>query len=402
VIRPAAAAALVLTLLGTGAAAQPEPPATAAAPAEHNDYAKPANWLCWPGREPNACETDLTATVVKADGAMTVEPFKADPQAPIDCFYVYPTVSRDPSALSDMTPNAEELNVVKHQLARFGAKCRLFAPMYRQFTLTALRSLIAGTPIPGAGGARRETPYQDVKDAWDYYLAHENKGRGVVLIGHSQGSGLLTQLIKNEIDGKPAQKQLVSALLLGTNLLVPEGKDVGGDFKSVPLCRSKTQIGCAVAYVSFRDNSPPPDNSRFGRPRSTSPGMVAACVNPANLSGGKGELHGYLAAGNSAIAANAASPPVWAKDKTVSTPFVAVPGLLSAECASSPGFHYLAVHVNADPADARADDIAGDVVVGGVVFKDWGLHLIDAHVAMGDLVALVESQGQAWRKATRR
>jgi hypothetical protein len=31
-----------------------------------------------------------------------------------------------------------------------------------------------------------------------------------VLIGHSQGSGVLTQLMRNEIDGKPVQSKLIS------------------------------------------------------------------------------------------------------------------------------------------------------------------------------------------------
>jgi len=367
--------------------------ALAQAPAApKNDYGDKASWLCWPGRD-DACAIDNTATVVKADGSMTREAWAADPNAPVDCFYVYPTVSLDPGMLSDMTPNAEERRVVEQQLARFGAKCRLYAPMYRQFTLTALRAAVANGAAPG--GPRPTTPYDDVRDAWNHYLAHENKGRGVVLIGHSQGSGMLTQLIAEEIDGKPAQKLLVSALLLGTNLPVEAGKDTGL-FKSIPLCREATQTGCAVAYASFRDTVPPPANSRFGRPREPGSTMVTACVNPANLSGGPGELHAYLSAG-AMIAADSGAPPAWVKDgPKVDTPFVSVPGLLSAQCASSGGFNYLSVHVNADPADPRTDDIAGDVVAGGVVQKDWGLHLIDANLAMGNLVDLVGAQSQAW------
>ena len=87
-----------------------------------NDYSKPAAWLCWPGKAGDACAIDMTTTVIKADGSSTTEAFKADPKAPIDCFYVYPTVSNDPGVVSDMTPNAEETNVVRAQLARFGAK----------------------------------------------------------------------------------------------------------------------------------------------------------------------------------------------------------------------------------------------------------------------------------------
>lgn len=360
-----------------------------------NDYAKPANWLCWPGKAGDACAVDLSTTVIKADGSQTTEAFKADPKAPIDCFYVYPTVSNDPGVVSDMTANAEELNVVKQQLARFGSKCRIYAPMYRQFTLTALRAGIAGKPLAGSTDpAARAVGYEDVADAWAFYLAHENKGRGVVLIGHSQGSGVLTQLISKEIDGKPAQGKIVSAILMGTRLPLDKGKDTGL-FKSIPLCKSASQTGCVIAYSSFRDTVPPPANSRFGKAPSDS--QVAACANPAALGGGTGAFHAYLGNGPN-IADPDGKAIEWVKGKAQpKTPFVSVPGLLSGQCVEKNGFSYLEVHVNADPADPRTDEIAGDVVLpGGKVSADWGLHLIDANLVMGNLVDVVGAESKAW------
>jgi hypothetical protein len=75
----------------------------------------------------------------------------------------------------------------------------------------------------------------------------------------------------------------------------------------------------------------------------------------------------------------------------VETPFVSLPGLLSATCVNENGFNYLAVHVNADPADPRTDTIKP-----GAVTPDWGLHLIDVNLAMGNLVDLAGSQGKAY------
>jgi hypothetical protein len=377
-----------LVLAAGAAAAQNGPP-------PKNDYANKANWLCFPGKAGDACAVDLTTTVVKADGTETVEKFHANPKAPIDCFYVYPTVSNDPGVVSDMNPGPEELGVVKAQLARFGSKCRIYAPMYRQFTLTALRAGILGKPLPGATDpAMRQVGYNDVVDAWNWYLAHENHGRGVVLIGHSQGSGVLTQLIKNEIDGKPAQKTLVSAILMGTRLPVDKGKATGL-FQHVPLCKSNSQTGCVIAYASFRDTVPPPANSRFGK--APNDNQIAACTNPANLAGGKGALHSYLGTG-AAISGQAEPKTVWVKGKpNPETPFVSVPGLLTSECVEKNGFSYMEVHVNAVAADPRTDTIEGDVVTGGQVQADWGLHLIDANLAMGNLVNVVGAETKAWR-----
>ena len=351
-----------------------------------NDYSDTKNWLCRPGSSNDACAVDLTTTVINADGKTRVEKWAANPDAPVDCFYVYPTVSNDTTPNSDMTAGPEELNVVHQQFARFASQCRVYAPLYRQITVPALRAMLTGKPVamnPLLG-------YGDVLDAWNHYLKHDNQGRGIVLIGHSQGSSVLSQLIAQEIDGKPVQKQLVSALLMGWNVAVPKGKDVGGSFKHIPVCQSATQIQCALAYASFRANSPPPANTLFGKVPGTD--MQAVCVNPAALD--NRELHSYM----NTNSRNGTSDPVkWiANGAAITTPFVSVPGLLSAQCVNSEGVNYLSITVNGNATDPRADDIAGDVVTDGVIQKNWGLHLIDANLAMGNLLSVVGQQSKAY------
>lgn len=80
--------------------------APAAAPA-HNDYSSDAAWLCRPGRK-DACAVDLTTTVVATNGSFANETWTADPSAPIDCFYVYPTVSGDLTANSALEAKPAE------------------------------------------------------------------------------------------------------------------------------------------------------------------------------------------------------------------------------------------------------------------------------------------------------
>ncbi len=388
------ALALGATIAMAGAAAHAQAPAQGAVTYPKNDYANKANWLCWTGKPGDACAIDLTTTVIKADGSESVETFKADPKAPVDCFYVYPTVSNDPGAVSTMNIGPEELSVVKAQLARFGSKCRIYAPMYRQFTLTALRAGIAGQVVPGARDpASRAVGYNDVLDAWNYYLANENHGRGVVLIGHSQGSGVLTQLISKEIDGKPVKDKIVSALLMGTRLPIDKGAETGL-FKTIPQCKSPSQTGCVIAYSSFRDTVPPPSNSRFGKAPSDT--QVAACENAAALGGGKGALHAYLSNG-APISGAAAPKTVWVKGKpNPTTPFISVPGLLTGTCVDKNGFSYLEVHINAVSGGPRTETIEGDVVANGKISEDWGLHLIDANLMMGNLVDVVGTESKAY------
>ena len=384
---------VALIALAVAAFASPSIAQQPASPAPAPDYAQPETWLCLPGRL-DACAADQSATIIAANGTQTIEPFKPAADPKFDCFYVYPTVSLDPTPNSDMVAGREEKTVAAFQAARFGKYCRVFAPLYRQITLSALRTVMGG----GALTADRAMAYGDVKAAWDHYLATENKGRGVVLIGHSQGSGMLKELIAREIDGKPVAARIISAMLLGTNVAVPEGKTVGGDFKSFPLCTSATQTGCLITYVTFRADAPPPDDSRFGV--VPQPGMVAACTNPAALGGGKALTDNYLGTRGAGLGSGIQAP--WVKDgPAVTTPFVKAPGLLTAECVRSGKFSYLAVTVNADPADPRTDTIAGDVVILGKILPDWGLHLIDMPVAMGNLVELSNTQAKAWAAKAR-
>ena len=372
-----------LALIATPALAQ-TPPAAPTGP----DYTNPQSWLCRPGRT-DACSADQSATIVKPDGSRSTESFTAAEDATFDCFYVYPTVSLDPTPNSDMNAGPEENGVAAAQAARFTKHCRVFAPLYRQVTLTALQALLSGRAV----AADRAMAYSDVKAAWDEYLAYDNHGRGVVLIGHSQGSGVLKALVADAIEGTPVQKQIISVLIPGTNVAVPQGKDVGGDLKSTPLCHSAKDVGCVVSYVTFRADAPPPANSRFGL--VPQPGMMAACVNPAALTGGSAITDAYLGAKGAGLASAPQGP--WSLGgAAVTTPFVKVPGLLSAACVTSSKFSYLAVTVNAVPADKRTDTIVGDVVFGGGILKEWGLHLIDMPVVMGNLVELSATQAKAW------
>jgi hypothetical protein len=79
---------------------------------------------------------------------------------------------------------------------------------------------------------------------------------------------------------------------------------------------------------------------------------------------------------------------------------VSTPGLLSAECKTGTnGSQYLAITVHGDPNDARVDDIVGDVIgADGSVTKEWGLHVIDMHMTMGNLVDIVKAKGEAFTK----
>jgi hypothetical protein len=354
---------------------------------EPNDYSNGKSWLCRPDlpRDMNACRVDNTTTVVSAEGTFTRETWQANPNAPIDCFYVYPTVSTDPTPNSDMIADPAERNVIRQQFARFGSVCRPFAPLYRQITLAGLRRSLAGG---GRAPFEQGVHYDDVRDAWNYYVEHENRGRGFVLVSHSQGSFILAELIRR-------------AILLGTTLAVPKGKDVGGAFQHVPLCHASSQTGCVITYASFRSTIPPPANTLFGKVAGAD--MVAACTNPAALGGGSGPLHAHLSKDGTSIVGNTPPKPWVTPERPVETPFVSVPGLLTAQCATNENATYLEVTVHGDPSDPRADDIVGDLNgANGQPQANWGLHLIDVNLSMGNLIEIVRQQAKAFSSSQAR
>jgi len=338
-----------------------------------NMYDDATNWLCLPGEKYDLCTKDLDATIVRADGTTELEPHVVAEDPKFDCFYVYPTVSNDPGSNSDLRANQEELDVVSAQAARYTRHCRMFAPLYRQVTLGALNG-------GGITDEARNIGYLDVISAFNRYLTHYNDGRGFVLIGHSQGSGVLRRVIADQIDGNDElRKRMIAAHLLGSSVAVPEGMDVGGAFKNVPACRANDQFGCVISYATFRATTMPPSNSRFGKVMDGR----AICTNPAALSGGKGVLTPYFFTDSQAAFARG-------QGETISTKFITMPEFLEAECVDREEFTYLALSVLAEPSDPRADEISGDIT------PDWGLHLVDVHVAMGNLVELAASEHAAF------
>ncbi|WP_315901367.1 DUF3089 domain-containing protein [Rhodococcus sp. BP22] len=325
VLRAGVLATMFFAMVASPVSAEPAPAAT-------------TTWLCQPGQQGDPC------------GGRS--------GAPVDCFYVYPTASLQQSTNANFDTSPELRAVAALQAAPFGENCNVWAPVYRQ---TTLRALFAGTAEERT--AAGNLAYADIENAWDDYLEHHNNGRGVVLIGHSQGTFVLRKLIADHIDGQPAQSKLVSALLIGGNVLVRKGEGVGGDFDSVPACTDPTQTGCVVAYSAF--SNPAPEDARFGLPPNTAgPDVEVLCTNPGSLrENADAPIRGIIAG-------------------------QAVDGF-RARCTTGEGPRVLMV------------DGPGASLIPAVPAPNWGIHQVDMNVAQRDLVDLVGVQGAAYDAAGR-
>ena len=353
------------------------------------DYANPSSWLCLPGQV-DVCARPLLTTEVTPAGYGKRTNSSPAKNPPLDCFYVYPTVSRDNGLNSDLQMS-EEIAAAASQAARFSSVCKVYAPKYRQMTVASILAFTAGQDVTAAA----ILSYGDVVSAWRDYLANRNQGRPFVLIGHSQGTLHLIQLIAREIETKPdVASRMKLAILPGFNVLVPQGKLVGGDFKKTPLCSRPGQTGCVVAWTSYREKNVPPAGAIFGV--AAQPGMTVACVNPARPGApGWVKLESYWAARPGY--AIPGGPIQWSSEGEPPTPWLRVAGLNWGRCVNDGQRGYLSVRTNAAPADRRTDRVGGEVGVGGLFIPGWGMHLADMSLVQGDLIRLVGEIGAARR-----
>jgi Protein of unknown function (DUF3089) len=372
-----------ITAIAALALASPAPAQNPAAAAPN--YASDSVWLCLPGRK-DVCSTPLRTTALNPNGYGSNGLSTVARDAPIDCFYVYPTVSRDPGLNSDLNVS-EERSAAETQFARFASVCRPFAPIYRQMTVASIVAFTTG------GDVRQPLAlaYRDVVAAWRNYLATRSNGRPFVLIGHSQGSLLLQMLIAREIETNPAvAARMKLAIIPGFNLLVPQGKLVGGTFKKTPLCSRTGETGCVISWVSFRERNVPPAGALFGV--ADQPGMTVGCVNPARPGSRDWvPLDSYWYTRSSYPVAG--GPILWSTEGAPPTPYVRTEGLVSAKCINDGQRGYLWIRTNADPKDKRTDRIGGEVAVLGLFLPGWGMHLSDMPEAQGDLLRQVGEIG---------
>jgi hypothetical protein len=357
-------------------------------------------WVCRPGQAADPCATGLAATTVTAAGTLKPATWPRSALASkFDCFYVHPTDSLAETANTGLAVTTLDTYVAAEQGAPLSQICDVWAPSYRSQTWTSVKKGLAGNEA--VMNSTFTVAYDSVLSAWQWFLAHSD-GKPIILVGDSQGSAILIHLISTELDHEPSVlHRLLVAVLVGGNLQVPVGKTVGATFTEVPLCTAGTQTGCAIAFSSYP--SPPPLDSVFGRPgqgtslqsgQTAKAGQQVACVNPAALAGGTGNLDPYLLTASQTVQVPVDSTRL---TEPVSTPWVTYPGLYSASCDQGGGATWLQVTSLAGTSRTRPvvnDDKAGDL---GGTGPAWGFHGYEYWLTLGNLFQDVTGEEAAWQ-----
>jgi hypothetical protein len=383
----------VLALVTAGCSSAGRP---AGAPAKTAGQPAQVRWLCEPGKAPDPCAGNTAISAVTASG--TVRPTGPPSSAAASkfaCFYLNPTTGLTQTRSGNTGLGVTKLDayIATEEAAPFSQLCDVWSPLYRSQTFPTVLKGLAGDENLMRSTAT--VAYDSVLPAWRWFLAHTGT-RPIILVGDSQGATLLIHLISAQLDHQPAVlRRLLAAILVGGNLQIPAGKTIGSTFTNVPLCTSAAQTGCAIAFSSYA--SEPPANSVFGRPgqgtslqaqETAKAGQQVACVNPAALSGGTGDLDPYLLTASQITL-----------KQHVPTPWVTYPGLYSATCEHGGGASWLQLASLAGTSHTRP--VVTDHILPGAVDTGpaWGYHGYEYSLALGNLLHDVAGEEAAWQSS---
>ncbi len=201
------------------------------------DYSNPDHWAALPFRKDSA-------------DAVPVSSWKdAQSNAKVDVFFIHPTTYVGKAGeknwnadLSDVKVNERtDASTIRYQASVFNGTGKIYAPRYRQAHLKSYY-----TDQKRDAMQALHLAYEDVKSAFMYYLDHYNQGRPFIIASHSQGTDHGKRLIREVIDSKEIQDQLVVAYLVG--FAVTENH-----FENISPCTYPEETGCFCSWRTFKE-----------------------------------------------------------------------------------------------------------------------------------------------------
>ncbi len=216
-----------------------------AAARENLDYSNPANWVICEETIRKNCEVDL--------------------------FYVLPTIYSDKNNAYMLWHDNKAIQKKAQMIATqntgiFSPYSRVFAPYYRQ---AEFRRVLKEINLPIEKQKFIHRGINDVKDAFRYYLKHYNKGRPFILLGFSQGSMVLLEIMKSEFADRKINAKLVAAYLIGY-------PNMPKTFPNCPYLRTAQKADDTGVIITYNSQAPGKVVSHFtGRNN-------VYCINPVN------------------------------------------------------------------------------------------------------------------------
>lgn len=174
-----------------------------------------------------SCQRNKPAEPSRIDYSDTTYWYSSGDESHVaDVFYVYPTVStisfedNGNSWFADITlPEVrEEANGNQRFNKMLYGEYNFYAPYYRQMIFEAY------SQPASVLDSLAQIAAADVNDAFQFYMAHYNHGRPFFLMGHSQGSQMLIELLKHGMT-EEQRHQMVAAYCIGYHVTAEELAD---------------------------------------------------------------------------------------------------------------------------------------------------------------------------------
>jgi len=225
---------------------------------EQPNYSTVMSWAALP------CTKDAADTFA-GKGKLKDEQMNAT----ADVFFIHPTsFTKKPKGVNLWNGDIhdEELNrmtdegSIRYQASVFNGSGKIYAPRYRQAHYYSYF-----TTDTASAKKAFDLAYQDVKNAFEYYLKNYNKGRPIIIAAHSQGTTHAITLIKDFFDGKPLSNHLVCAYIVG----MPVYDTL---FQNIKPCENANQTGCYCTWRTFAVGYYPKDYVETAK--------LAVCTNP--------------------------------------------------------------------------------------------------------------------------
>jgi hypothetical protein len=234
--------AMSLFVATNGPAGSFDPAQTTPAP----DYSDEDNWAALPSKSD---PSDLVPEGVQAKSAAS----------PVDTFFIHPTGYLSAAGwISPMhTDSATEENtlwMMANQASAFNGCCDVYAPRYREANIFAYF---------GAESDRDEIlafAYEDVRTAFEYFLAHYSEGRPFIIASHSQGTHHSLRLLQEEIDGTPLRDRMIAAYLIG-GAIMPVSPAWFASMAGITPCQRADDLHCVMHWDTMPEGANPMERS---------------------------------------------------------------------------------------------------------------------------------------------
>jgi hypothetical protein len=139
-----------------------------------------------------------------------------------------------------------DYSTILYQASVFNQHARIYAPRFREAHISSYF-----TKDTVAAKQAFDLAYEDVRNAFEFYMKNYNDGRPVIIASHSQGTTHALRLLKDYFENKPLQEKLVVAYIIGMG--IPKTYYI-----NLKWCEDSLQTGCICGWRTFKKGYKPP------------------------------------------------------------------------------------------------------------------------------------------------